>query len=284
MTKLAGLIGFPVAHSVSPALQQAAFDYHGLDAWYEYWETQPEDLAKRIASIRDTEVMGAQVTVPHKQATLEFVDTVTDDVRALGACNVLSNEGGTLAAFNTDVTGFVRALKEDAGADLKGKRVLLLGAGGAARAVVLGLAREGIASLVIANRTVAKADEVGGVVEGLVPDVRAVPFEERSVADAAGEADLIVNCTTLGMSGVGGSVPLTASAIPPNALVYDIVYNPPDTPLLIEARNAGAQTLGGLAMLVYVGAESFEQWTGLKAPVAVMMAAAQKALAEKMRG
>jgi shikimate dehydrogenase len=284
MTKLAGLIGFPVVHSVSPALQQAAFDYHGLDARYEYWETQPEDLASRIASIRDSEVIGAQVTVPHKQAALEFVDTVTDDVRALGACNVLSNKGGSLAAFNTDVTGFVRALKEDAGADPKDKRVLLLGAGGAARAIVLGLAREGIASLVIANRTVAKATEVGRVASGLVSEIGAVPFEGKAVAEAAAGADLIVNSTTLGMSGVDGSVPLMAAAIPPTALVYDIVYNPPDTPLLLEARKAGAQTLGGLAMLVYVGAESFEQWTGLKAPVAVMMAAAQKALAEKTRG
>ncbi len=283
MTKRAGIIGFPVSHSVSPALQQAAFDYHGIEARYEYWETTPEALAERIASLRDSGVLGAQVTVPHKQEALAFVDAMTDDVRALGAVNVIANDNGTLAATNTDVTGFVRALREDAGADLRGKRVLLLGAGGAARAIVLGLAREGIASLTIANRTVQRARDVAAVAAGMVSRIEAIPLAPEALANEAADADLIVNSTTLGMTGVGGPAPLAARAIPSAALVYDIVYNPPDTPLLLEAKAAGAQTLGGLAMLVYVGAEAFEQWTGLKAPVDVMMAAAERALAERLR-
>ena len=282
MTKRAGIIGFPVSHSVSPALQQAAFDYHGIEARYEYWETKPEALAERMASLRDSGVLGAQVTVPHKQEALAFVDAMSDDVRALGAVNVIANDNGTLAATNTDVTGFVRALREDAGADLKGKRVLLLGAGGAARAIVLGLAREGIASLAIANRTAQRALDVAAVAAGMVSRIEAIPLSPEALASEAANADLIVNSTTLGMTGVGGPAPLAARAIPPAALVYDIVYNPPDTPLLLEAKAAGAQTLGGLAMLVYVGAEAFEQWTGLKAPVDVMMAAAEKALAERL--
>ena len=282
MTKRAGIIGFPVSHSVSPALQQAAFDHHGIEARYEYWETTPEALAERMASLRDPGVLGAQVTVPHKQEALAFVDAVTDDVRALGALNVIANDNGTLAATNTDVTGFVRALREDAGADLRGKRVLLLGAGGAARAIVLGLAREGIASLAIANRTAQRARDVAAVAAGMVSRIEVIPLSPEALASEAADADLIVNSTTLGMTGVGGPAPLAARAIPPAALVYDIVYNPPDTPLLLEAKAAGAQTLGGLAMLVYVGAEAFEQWTGLKAPVDVMMAAAEKALAERL--
>ena len=282
MTKRAGIIGFPVSHSVSPALQQAAFDYHGIEARYEYWETTPEALAERIASLRDSGVLGAQVTVPHKQEALAFVDAMSDDVRALGAVNVIANDNGTLAATNTDVTGFVRALREDAGADLKGKRVLLLGAGGAARAIVLGLAREGIASLAIANRTAQRARDAAAVAAGMVSRIEAIPLSPEALASEAADADLIVNSTTLGMTGVGGPAALAARAIPPAALVYDIVYNPPDTPLLLEAKAAGAQTLGGLAMLVYVGAEAFEQWTGLKAPVDVMMAAAEKALAERL--
>ncbi len=282
MTKRAGIIGFPVSHSVSPALQQAAFDYHGIEARYEYWETTPEALAERIASLRDSGVLGAQVTVPHKQEALALVDAMSDDVRALGAVNVIANDNGTLAATNTDVTGFVRALREDAGADLRGKRVLLLGAGGAARAIVLGLAREGIASLAIANRTAQRARDVAAVAAGMVSRIEAIPLSPEALASEAADADLIVNSTTLGMTGVGGPAPLAARAIPPAALVYDIVYNPPDTPLLLEAKAAGAQTLGGLAMLVYVGAEAFEQWTGLKAPVDVMMAAAEKALAARL--
>ena len=282
MTKRAGIIGFPVSHSVSPALQQAAFDHHGIEARYEYWETTPEALAERMASLRDPGVLGAQVTVPHKQEALAFVDAMTDDVRALGAVNVIANDNGTLAATNTDVTGFVRALREDAGADLRGKRVLLLGAGGAARAIVLGLAREGIASLAIANRTAQRARDVAAVAAGMVSRIEVIPLAPEALANEAADADLIVNSTTLGMTGVGGPSPLAARAIPPTALVYDIVYNPPDTPLLLEAKAAGAQTLGGLAMLVYVGAEAFEQWTGLKAPVDVMMAAAEKAMAERL--
>ena len=282
MTKRAGIIGFPVSHSVSPALQQAAFDYHGIEARYEYWETTPEALAERIASLRDSGVLGAQVTVPHKQEALALVDAMSDDVRALGAVNVIANDNGTLAARNTDVTGFVRALREDAGADLRGKRVLLLGAGGAARAIVLGLAREGIASLAIANRTAQRALDVAAVAAGMVSRIEAIPLAPEALANEAADADLIVNSTTLGMTGVGGPAPLEARAIPAAALVYDIVYNPPDTPLLLEAKAAGAQTLGGLAMLVYVGAEAFEQWTGLKAPVDVMMAAAEKAMAERL--
>ncbi len=282
MTKRAGIVGFPVSHSVSPALQQAAFDHYGMEARYEYWETTPEALAERMASLRDPGVLGAQVTVPHKQEALAFVDGMTDDVRALGAVNVIANDNGTLAATNTDVSGFVRALREDAGADLQGKRVLLLGAGGAARAIVLGLAREGIASLAIANRTTLRALDVAAVAAGMVSRIEVIPLSPEALASEAADADLIVNSTTLGMTGVGGPSPLAARAIPAAALVYDIVYNPPDTPLLLEAKAAGAQTLGGLAMLVYVGAEAFEQWTGLKAPVDVMMAAAEKALAERL--
>ena len=282
MTKRAGIIGFPVSHSVSPALQQAAFDHHGIEARYEYWETTPEALAERMASLRDSGVLGAQVTVPHKQEALAFVDAMSDDVRALGAVNVIANDNGTLAATNTDVTGFVRALREDAGANLRGKRVLLLGAGGAARAIVLGLAREGIASLAIANRTTLRALDVAAVAAGMVSRIEVIPLSPEALASEAADADLIVNSTTLGMTGVGGPAALAARAIPPAALVYDIVYNPPDTPLLLEAKAAGAQTLGGLAMLVYVGVEAFEQWTGLKAPVDVMMAAAEKAMAERL--
>ena len=136
--------------------------------------------------------------------------------------------------------------------------------------------------MAIANRTAQRARDTAAVAAGMVSRIEVVPLAPEALANEAADADLIVNSTTLGMTGVGGPSPLAAGMIPPTALVYDIVYNPPDTPLLLEAKAAGAQTLGGLAMLVYVGAEAFEQWTGLKAPVDVMMAAAEKAMAERL--
>lgn len=283
MPRRVGLIGFPVAHSISPALQQAAFDRYGLDVRYEYWETRPEELGARLASLRNPEVLGAQVTVPHKEAALAYLDEQVGDVVELGATNVLACKDGKLLGCNTDVSGFLRALKEDGHFDPTGKRVLLLGAGGAARAIVLGLARQRVGLLTIANRTPERARAVARLAADKVA-VAEIPLEGRPLREAAAAADLIVNSTSLGMAGGPGEgqTPLTADAIPGTALVYDIVYNPPETPLLREARKAGARTLGGLAMLVYLGAEAFEIWTGMPAPVDVMMAAAQRALKEKV--
>lgn len=283
MTRRAGLIGYPVAHSITPALQQAAFDRYGLDIRYEYWETRPEDLAARLSSLREPDVLGAQVTVPHKETALPYLDERVGDVVELGATNVLACKGGRLLGYNTDVPGFLRALEEDGRLDPAGKRVLLLGAGGAARAIALGLTRQRVGLLTIANRTPERARAVARLAEGRVP-VAEVSLEGRPFREAAASADLIVNSTTLGMAGGPGEgqSPLTADLIPRSALVYDIVYNPPETPLLREARRAGARTLSGLAMLVYLGAEAFEIWTELPAPVEVMMAAAHRALKERV--
>ncbi|MBI4310447.1 MAG: shikimate dehydrogenase [Chloroflexi bacterium] len=278
MTKLLGIIGYPLGHSLSPVFQQAALDHAGIDARYEAWPTPPDQVPQRVRSLREPDVLGANVTVPHKEAVLSHLDRLADMARRIGAVNTIVNRNGALEGHNTDVAGFMRALREDAGFDPRGKRVLLLGAGGAAKAAAFGLADAGVAWLAIANRTVERARElVASLPEGA--SSRALPLDHGALA-TDGPWDLIVNTTTLGMAGsaAAGETPLEASLIPGGALVYDIVYNPEATPLLAAARKAGARTLGGLPMLIYQGAEAFRLWTGVEAPVGVMFEAARKAL------
>lgn len=278
MTKQLGIIGYPLGHSISPAFQQAALDYCHVDARYLVWATPPEEVPQRVRSLRAPDVLGANVTVPHKEAVMPYLDTLSEQARDIGAVNTIVNRAGKLEGHNTDVAGFMRALREDAGFVPKGKRVLLLGAGGAAKAAAFGLAGAGVASLTIANRTVERARELASALKGTV-FVKAVSLSLEALT-ADGSWDLIVNTTTLGMVHSLGEheSPLPASLIPRNALVYDIVYNPEVTPLLAAAQQAGARTLGGLPMLIYQGAEAFRLWTGLDAPVQVMREAGQKAL------
>jgi len=276
-----GIIGYPLGHSISPAFQQAAFDHYGMDARYLVWETPLDGLTQRIQSLRAPSVLGANVTVPHKEAVRSSLDSLSEAAGRTGAVNTIVNRNGLLEGHNTDVPGFLRALKEDSGFDPRGKRVLLLGAGGAARAAAYALADAGVASLTIANRTAERAQRLIQVL-GIGAIAKAIPMERDALASDHGW-DLIINTTTLGMwhSPGEGQSPLPASLIPPRALVYDLVYNPPDTPLLLEARKAGARTLGGLPMLVYQGAEAFQLWTGKEAPLKVMFEAARRALASR---
>ena len=276
MTATVGIIGYPLRHSVSPAFQQAAFDHLGIDATYLAWETPPDALAERMESLRGPGLLGANVTVPHKQAVVPFLDEVSQAAQDTGAVNTIVNQKGRLTGHNTDVSGFLRALQADAGFQAQGKRVLVLGAGGSARAVVYGLLKEGAGQVTIANRTVERAHRLIEAV-GSPGNVDAVLLEPAALSNGC---DLIVNCTTLGMRHAPGETetPLPGDAIPASSLVYDLVYNPEETPLLQAAARAGARTLGGLPMLIYQGAEAFRLWTGRDAPVEVMFQAARRAL------
>ena len=284
MRSLVGLIGYPLGHTISPAFQQAAFDYHSLPVKYHAWPTHPDLLENKVASLRSEEYLGSNVTVPHKERVIGLVDRLDAAAAAIGAVNTIVREDDSLAGYNTDAYGYVTSLKVTGGFDLQGKRTVLLGAGGAARAAVFALAEEGVESLIIANRTLERAESLAATVADAVSDVAAVPLDGPGLERAVSDADLIVNSTSVGMQGGGaGSVsPLSADLIPASSLVYDMVYNPARTPLLEEAAEAGAACLGGLPMLVYQGAGSFERWTGLEAPVEVMFEAAEEAL-EQMR-
>ena len=280
MLKRVGIIGYPVGHSISPAFQQAALDYYRLEATYELWQTEASQLQKVVEGLRLPSVMGANVTVPYKQDVVSLLDEIGEMAQAIGAVNTIVNRQGRLIGHNTDAAGFLKALTEDGAFDPKGKAAMLLGAGGSARAVGFALAMAGVGSLTIVNRTLGRAAELVGSLKAMLSRVSAISWDDASFQPLLGQSDLIVNCTPVGMRHTAseGDSPLKDAAIPSHGLVYDLVYNPPETALLREAASAGARTLGGLPMLVYQGAEAFELWTGLKAPINVMFAAAKKAL------
>lgn len=278
-----GIIGYPIAHSISPVFQQAALDHYGIDASYTAFEVTPDAVARFIQDLRQPDVLGINVTVPHKEAVIPHLDEVDDWATAAGAVNTIVNRDGRLSGHNTDGPGFLRALQNEAGFTPTGRRILVLGAGGAARGVVLALVRAEVASLTVANRTLERARRLAEMARSGGTSSQAISLTGEDLSNAAAEADLIVNCTTIGMShgpDEKGS-PLLQHQIPASALVNDLVYNPLETPLLQEAHQAGARCLGGIHMLVYQGAASFEMWTNREAPVPVMLEAAIRAMASR---
>ena len=283
MTAKLGIIGYPIGHSISPVFQQAGLDHLGIDATYEKWEVTPEGVGEFVAGLRAPGSLGINITVPHKQAVIPFLDEVDEWAATAGAVNTIVNRGGRLTGHNTDGPGFLRALLAETGYSPSGTRALILGAGGAARGILLALVRGGVDALVIANRTLERAETLAQLASESGVDSEAIPLAPNALTQAAASANLIVNCTTVGMShgpNEHGS-PLSAAQIPASAIVNDLVYNPMKTPLLEEAAAAGATTLGGLHMLVYQGVLSFQMWTGQDAPVAVMLEAATAEMATR---
>ncbi len=278
MPQRLGIIGHPIGHSISPVFQQAALDDIGFDGTYQAWDVAQEDVGNFVQGLREPGTLGINVTVPHKEAVIPFLDEVDDWASTAGAVNTIVNREGRLTGHNTDGIGFLRALREGADFEPRGKDVLVLGAGGSARGVVYALARAGVAQIFIANRTVERAERLARL--SIDSGVAAVGLGLSDAPGATREVSLIVNCTSMGM--VHGpdetGTPLTAADIPSSVLVNDLVYNPLETPLLREASRAGAATLGGIQMLVYQGAASFEMWTGQDAPVLVMLETATVAM------
>ena len=282
MARRAGIIGHPLAHSLSPVFQRAAFIAVGLETDYERWDTTPDDLPRRIDSLRAPDIIGANVTIPYKEAVVPLLDELMGTSGRVGAVNTIVNKAGRLHGFNTDGLGFVSALRKEISFEPRARRILLLGAGGAARGIAFALQECDAASIDIWNRTASRA-------ERLASDVAAGSSAAiAATADVSALAgyDCIVNCTSIGMDGTGteSETPCDLSSARPGAVAVDIVYKPADTPFLREARAGGLGTLGGLPMLVYQGALAFELWTGHDAPFETMMQAAENALAEERRG
>ncbi len=291
MRRYIGLIGYPLKHSISPYFQQAALDYYRLDIRYEAWETDPAQLQDIVNDLRKPENVGANVTVPYKEAVLPLLDAVDALASSIGAVNTIVKKDDRLLGFNTDAYGFIEALDKEGHFNPEGKRVVILGAGGAARAVGFSLVQKKVASLVITDGIFERAKSL---VENLVryikgvtpssqdvePDIAAFQWQNLSSTQTLDNCDLIVHCTTIGMkdSSQEGQSPLNLEVIPKGILVYDVVYNPWPTPLLRLAQEAGANILGGLPMLVYQGAASFKLWTGSEAPVDIMFNKAREIL------
>ena len=285
MTRYAGVIGYPAKQSASAVFQQAAFDHLGLDMRYEIWPTPEERLAEVVDGLRAPDRLGANVTIPHKEAVVSMMDETDALVRRIGAVNTIVNREGRLYGHNTDATGFIRALREDGGLDPAGARALVAGAGGAARAVVIALADAGAAAVTVINRTFPRA---GRLVRELQPhaggtELHALPDIHASWAASVLSCPLLINCTSVGMAGTKEEKdsPVPIDLIPTGALVFDLIYRPTETPLMAAARTRGARVLGGLPMLVYQGADSFRMWTGLEPPLDVMFRAARAALGAK---
>ena len=211
---------------------------------------------------------------------MALLDEVDPLAEAIGAVNTIVKRGGRLVGYNTDAHGFMRALKEDAAFEPSGRRALLLGAGGAARAAAFALCQEGVASLAIANRTLERAAVLATDLSADGASISAIAADDAALHDAALNADLIVNSTSVGMrhGDAEGQTPLAGGLIPHDAVALDMVYNPQHTPLLAAARSAGARAVGGMPMLIYQGAAAFEMWTGRVAPVEAMFAAGNVAL------
>ncbi len=270
-----GLIGDPVGHSLSPSFQQPAFDASGLSIRYELWPTPLSDLPNRLNDIRDGTAIGANVTVPHKEAAFELMDDVSNVAHRAGAVNTVVMRDERLTGDNTDIHGFIVPLRQR-GFQFGKSRAVILGAGGAARGVAVALLEAGIGELTIVNRTQSRAEAIATSLN----DPRITTTGVDRLFDSAAGAHLLVNATAVGWA--DESLPNsdgTITQLDSSAIVYDLTYR--DTPFLAAARSAGRHTIDGLAMLVHQGARSFEIWTGLPAPIDLMWASAVEARAKR---
>ena len=270
-TNLCGVIGDPIEHTMSPVMHNAAFRERGIDYLYAPFRVKREELGKAIEGMRALNVKGLNVTIPHKVDVIPFLDELDPMAEKIGAVNTIVNENGVLKGYNTDATGFLQALVEK-GIEPEGKNVLILGAGGASRAISLILAGRD-ARLTILNRlleldwAVELADRISKI---FAREVKALELNRENLAEPLAKADILVNATSVGMSPNIDQTPVDSDLLRPGLIVFDIVYNPIKTRLLREAEAAGAETISGVEMLVWQGALAFEKWTGLKAPVELM--------------
>jgi shikimate dehydrogenase len=271
-TRTVGIIGWPVSHSLSPAIHNAAFAALGLDWIYVPMPVHPLQLSAALAGIRALGFAGANVTMPHKAAVADLVDDLSEDARRLHAVNTIVCDGERLRGENTDAPGFERFLRVDAGFDPSGRTALIFGAGGAGRACALALARGGAASITVAAREPARVADVVAALDGLGTAVDAVAFEGAANV----RADLIVNATPLGTRQESLPVP----PFDEHTRVVDLLYHPAVTPLQVQARAGGVASFGGIGLLLHQAALSFELWTGQQPALEVMSAAALAAMSD----
>lgn len=259
MENLFAVIGDPIAHSMSPIMHNDLFSFYKIDAHYHPLRVQQEYLEDAIKGLKAIGISGFNVTVPHKTAIIPFLDQLDPLAKTIGAVNTVVNENGRLIGYNTDGSGFVRGLREKI-VELLGKKVLIIGAGGAARAIYFSLASEGVSDIDIANRTIERAESL----------ISTCPFSVRSHSltmsegeECANDYNIIIQTTSIGMSPQLEGIPFSAKNIKSGTIVSDIIYNPLETKFLREAKKKGAIVQNGLQMFVYQGALAFEKWTGM---------------------
>jgi shikimate dehydrogenase len=280
-TALYGIFGYPIDHSLSPLMHNIAFAYHGIDAAYFPFAVPPNHIESAVKAIAALHLHGVNVTIPHKQAVMPWLDTVSPEARLIGAVNTIHLQDGHLYGYNTDGIGFLCAL-EEVGSEVTGCTVMLLGAGGAARAIAVQLCLSGISRLLLGNRTQARVVELATFLKQHLPhaDISVVPMGESSLAAHLAHTDIVVNATSVGMHDDDASI-LPLPELGPRHLVCDIVYRPLHTVLLRMAQQQGARTVDGLGMLLHQGAKAFEIWTGQSFPMPLIRARLLQALAEQ---
>jgi len=266
-TKIIGLIGKNIENSLSPLIHNQIILKNSLNFCYLPFQVAETNLGKAIQGIKALNIKGVNITFPYKEKAIKFIDEVEESAQRIGAVNTIVNNKGILTGYNTDVIGFKKSLQEDGKFATKGKRAVILGAGGSARAVAYALLEEGIEEVYIFNRTPEKAEKIKQDLSSFFPESSIYVFllEEENLKNKIERAHLIVNTTSLGMPPKIDYTPLPDEKLfHPDLLVYDLIYHPAKTLFLRQAEKAGAKIINGLPMLVYQGIESFYLWTGLK--------------------
>ncbi len=278
-TKLYGIFGYPVEHTFSPGMHNAAFKKLQMNACYVPFAVHPDNLRAAAKAVLPLGICGLNITVPHKQNIIASLDDLSEEARLIGAVNTIQIDDGKLIGHNTDGRGFIRSLRDNAGYDPKGKTIFLIGSGGAARAVGFSLALSGVRQLFLYDVDFRKSETLARDIRRKTHiDARALSAE--NIAPAANKAGCLINATPLGLKKTD-ALPLSGKLIQKRHLVCDLVYNPPETKFMKTAKDRGATTLSGLGMLLYQGVIAFEIWTGIKAPVRIMKDALTRQIRER---
>jgi shikimate dehydrogenase len=276
-TRIVGVFGAPITHTASPAMHNAAFEALEMNWVYLAFHVEPRNLRSALRGAREMGLVGINLTVPHKILALDCVDEIDPEARKVGAVNTILIDKDRTRGFNTDGYGFLKAVKEDFNLSIKGKRVLVLGAGGAGRAIAVKCASDGAAKVMVANRTAARIAPIAREIAGTRSEFQSLALSADAIGKVIQEADLVVNATSVGLA-EGDSLGLGPKLFAPRQHVYDTIYRPAETELLRAAEGAGAKVANGLSMLLHQGAKSFEIWTKRKAPLAVMRRALRTAI------
>ena len=272
-TRVCGVIGDPIEHTLSPIMHNAAFEALKLDYVFLAFKVKPAEVGNAISGMRALSIHGLNVTMPHKNAVIKYLDEIDPAGKTIASANTILNKDGRLFGFNTDGVGALNALEQN-GVEPRGKKVLLLGAGGAAKAIAYTLSQEAD-ELVILNRTPKPATELANLLkQKFNKKINAGELSPSAVKDNLADSDVLINATSVGMKPNANQTPVAPEWLKPDLAVMDIVYNPIETKLAKDAKAAGAKVVSGVEMLIYQGAASFEIWTACKAPVEVMRKAA----------
>lgn len=270
-TKIVGIIGWPIEHTLSPAFHNAAFKKAKLNWVYLPLPVEPEHLGPAVEGMKALNFAGFNITMPHKRAVIDYIDGLTEEAKIIEAVNTVKREDGGFIGYNTDCRGFIESLRRDAGFDPGGRSALIVGAGGAARSVATALAMNGAAAVTIVNRTPAKARLIALLIKENFAgcEVKVLAQNDEKILSDIKRSQLIVNATSVGMGNNPG-LPIAVDGIGKDHLIYDLIYSPPETEFLLKAKSRGARVINGVKMLLYQGMVAWEIWTGQRPPAETM--------------